>query len=278
MGQSAEYAYLTTADDCDRTENAIIMELQRTTESEQGSPVRVPGQVDAAILLTSDQQNAVFVETSESPETLIITSVTHSDSNHAAAVLDMESFDCTALELEPSSNAPTPTTLTQKHDGALVRTLRMMKDQRRRLITRQRVAVVVGALPVTICSLEMIPDRCRICRQDVQMDAYIFTAAICGGFAAVIYGKSLEYWMPRLVGGASAALGTLCTNWVLLSSIPSKWAFLLIVLGALGAMPGLVIYFSLKIIADECFASDAVIEDEYEEIAPLTKIRMVSGD
>jgi len=181
-----------------------------------------------------------------------------------------------ALEIEVVSDGSLPATQTQ---NALVRKLRIIRDQRRRLSARQRVAIVIGMLPVAICSLEMIPDRCRICRKDVQMDAYIFTAAICGGFGAVIYGSSLDYWMPRLVGGASAALGSLFTNWMVLTSIPAKWSFLLLFFGILGAMPGVVIYFTLKIVADECFEnSDEDLEEEYEEIAPLTKIRIVQGD
>ena len=179
------------------------------------------------------------------------------------------------LEMEVSYGTA-PATRTQ---NAIVRKLRIIGDQRRRLSASQRVAVVIGVLPVAICSLEMIPNRCRICREDVQMDTYIFTAAICGGFGAVIYGSSLDYWMPRLVGGASAALGSLFTNWMVLTSIPAKWSFLLIFFGIMGAMPGVVIYFTLKIVADECFKnSDEDLEEEYEELAPLTKIRMVQGN
>jgi hypothetical protein len=95
------------------------------------------------------------------------------------------------------------------------------------------------------------------------------------GFAAVIYGNSLDYWMPRLLGGSISALGTLFTNWMLLTSIHTNLAFLFVFVGILGAMPGVVIYFLLKVISDECFESDV---DDYEEIAPLTKIRIASAD
>jgi hypothetical protein len=95
------------------------------------------------------------------------------------------------------------------------------------------------------------------------------------GFAAVIYGDSLDYWMPRLLGGSISALGSLFTNWMLLTSIPANLAFLFVFVGILGAMPGVVIYFLLKVISDECFESDL---DDYDEIAPLTKIRITSAD
>ncbi len=178
--------------------------------------------------------------------------------------------ECTMERQNPERGRTTPP------PNALMRKLMAMREQRRRLTVRQRVAIVIGTLPVAICSLEMIPDRCHLCRQDMELDAYFFTAAMCGGFAAVIYGDSLDYWMPRLLGGSISALGSLFTVWMLLTSVPTNLAFLFVFVGILGAMPGIVIYFLLKIVADECFASD--VEDDYEEIAPLTKIRITSAD
>ena len=215
--------------------------------------------------LQSQEKNIVIA-----PVAMVNCEAADEDSSSQAS---MSATTRDALELELSDGA-TATIRTQQN--ALVRKLRRIRDHRRRLSSRQRLAVFIGVLPVALCSLEMIPDKCRICQEDNQMDAYIFTAAICGGFGAVIYGTSLDYWMPRLVGGAFSALGSLCTNWMVLTSIPAKWSFLLILFGILGAMPGVVIYFTLKIVADECFeSSDKDLEDEYEEVAPLTKIRMV---
>ena len=140
---------------------------------------------------------------------------------------------------------------------------------------RQRLAILIGILPVAICSLEMIPDRCHLCREEMALDAYFFTAAMCGGFASVIYGDSLEYWMPRLVGGSISALGSLFTVWMLLKSVPTNLAFLFVFVGILGAMPGVLIYFLMKIVADECFPAEV---DDYDEIAPLTKVRITSAN
>ena len=159
--------------------------------------------------------------------------------------------------------------------SALIKRLLSLQRQRKKLTFRQTTAVIIGTLPVAVCSLEMIPDRCHICRDDMELDAYFFMAAVCGGFAAVIYGNTLDYWMPRLLGGSISALGSLFTIWMLLTSIPSNLAFLFFFVGILGAMPGVVIYFLMKIVADECFVSDV---DDYDEIAPLTKIRITSVD
>jgi len=186
--------------------------------------------------------------------------------------------------MKPTTSTTTTTARTMREKNALIRRLRMIRDQQRRLSARQRVALLVGVLPIVICTLEMLPGKCRICHHqqeegDVPVDTYFFFVAICGGFGAVIYGSSLDYWMPRLIGGATGALGSLFTNLLLLTSIPTKLAFLLIIFGLLGAMPGLMVYITLKIIADECFTTDDDVEDdEYDEIVPLTGICVVSGD
>lgn len=143
---------------------------------------------------------------------------------------------------------------------------------------RQLIGLAMGFIPVMIFALEMIPERCNICLPDVELDAYFFTAAICGGLGAVLFGNGsnnnniVDYWMARAIGGAIAALGSLFTIWMLLQSIDSNLAFLFIFVGILGAMPGLVTYFLIKIISDICYVSDV---NDYEEFAPLTKIRIV---
>jgi hypothetical protein len=109
----------------------------------------------------------------------------------------------------------------------------------------------------------------------MALDAYFFTAAMCGGLASVMYGDSLDYWMPRLVGGSISALGSLFTVWMLLKSVPTNLAFLFVFVGILGAMPGVMIYFFMKIIADECFPAEV---DDFDEIAPLTKVRITSAN
>lgn len=168
---------------------------------------------------------------------------------------------------QSASSPPIPHPLVQKFLA--------MREDRRRWSIRQRLAIVIGILPVAICSLEMIPDRCHLCREEMALDAYFFTAAMCGGFASVIYGDSLDYWMPRLVGGSISALGSLFTVWMLLKSVPTNLAFLFVFVGILGAMPGVLIYFLMKIVADECFPTEV---DDYDEIAPLTKVRITSAN
>jgi hypothetical protein len=69
---------------------------------------------------------------------------------------------------------------------------------------RQQIAIAVGILPVCIFALKMIPERCNVCLEGIELDSYFFIAAICGGLGALLYGKSSldSYWLARLMGGS----------------------------------------------------------------------------
>ena len=150
----------------------------------------------------------------------------------------------------------------------------MMKENpvtpRRRLSCRQRLGLLIGIVPVVLFSFEMVDEWCHVCLNDVEIDAYFFTAAFCGGLGAVMYGTSMEYWHARMMGGAISALGSLFTIWLLLSSISSNLGFLFLFLGILGAMPGLVSYFLVMILTDECFLTRSDDDDYDYDYAPLT--------
>ena len=150
----------------------------------------------------------------------------------------------------------------------------MMKENpvtpRRRLFCRQRLGLLIGIVPVVLFSFEMVDEWCHVCLNDVEIDAYFFTAAFCGGLGAVMYGTSMEYWHARMMGGAISALGSLFTIWLLLSSISSNLGFLFLFLGILGAMPGLVAYFLVMILTDECFLTRSDDDDYDYDYAPLT--------
>jgi hypothetical protein len=150
----------------------------------------------------------------------------------------------------------------------------MMKEHtvppRRRLSCRQRLGLLIGIVPVVLFSFEMVDEWCHVCLDDVEIDAYFFTAAFCGGLGAVMYGTSMDYWHARMVGGAISALGSLFTIWLLLSSISSNLGFLFLFLGILGAMPGFLAYFLVLILTDECFMTRSDDDDFDYDYAPLT--------
>jgi hypothetical protein len=58
---------------------------------------------------------------------------------------------------------------------------------------------------------------------------------------------------------------------MLLQSIPSNVAFLFVFVGVLGAMPGVVAYFLIRIVSDECYVSDL---NDFDELSPLTRLRL----
>jgi hypothetical protein len=152
----------------------------------------------------------------------------------------------------------------------------MMKEHSvpppQRLSCRQRLGLFIGIVPVVLFSFEMVDEWCHVCLDDVEIDAYFFTAAFCGGLGSVMCGTSMDYWHARMVGGAISALGSLFTIWMLLSSISSNWGILFLFLGILGAMPGFLSYFLITILTDECFMTRSS-DDDYDydhDYAPLT--------
>jgi hypothetical protein len=141
------------------------------------------------------------------------------------------------------------------------------------LTFRRVVSLLLGVAPVCIFALEMIPERCHVCLDGVELDTYFFAAAVCGGLAAILFGSS-TYVLARLLGGAISALGALFLIWLVLTTIPSNMAFLFVFVGILGAMPGVGAYFVIRILSDLCYFSDI---DDFDEIAPLTKLITISS-
>ena len=137
---------------------------------------------------------------------------------------------------------------------------------------QQQFAALLGILPVAFFSFEMIPSWCQyFCLQQehTSLDSYFFTAAFCGGLGAALYGSNPRYLFARFVGGSISALGSLFTNWMLLSSMsshhPSSVAVIFGLIGLfVGSMPGVVAFFVLKILTDECHLSDIFMEDEFD--------------
>jgi hypothetical protein len=166
------------------------------------------------------------------------------------------------------------------------RILRQVRDhhararRERQCSVRRIFAVLLGILPVCLFAFEvMIPERCNyLCPLDdgdgdagdhggqrhhhrrnvvVELSTYFVFAAVCGGFGATLY--SAEFWnysLARFVGGSTAAVGSLFTVWMIFRNLPTdldrRLSPLFVVVGVLGTMPGLVVYFLLKILSDEC--------------------------
>mmetsp|Transcript_2941 Transcript_2941/g.5315 ORF Transcript_2941/g.5315 Transcript_2941/m.5315 type:complete len:259 (+) Transcript_2941:87-863(+) len=156
--------------------------------------------------------------------------------------------------------------------------LRAAKRERRSCFSmlRQIFALCLGVFPVCVFALEMIPERCNLCLDHVELDTYFVVVALCGGFGAILYSEEFwDYSVARFMGGCVAALGSLFTMWMILQTIHGNLAFLLFFVGILGAMPGVLVYFVIKVVSDECYFSD--VQDFEDEFTSLTKLRVVEA-
>lgn len=140
-------------------------------------------------------------------------------------------------------------------------------------VVRYTIALLLCIFPVGIFALEMVPERCKICFGDVELNIYFITSALCGGFGAVLLNRDFEeYVVARFLGGSVGSTGALFTIWMILKEIPPNNILhsIFLLVGIFGAMPGLIVYFLVKIVSDECGVSD---EQEFQEnFSSLTKL------
>lgn len=155
--------------------------------------------------------------------------------------------------------------------------LRAAMDERRSKsilsVVRFAIAFSLCTLPTILFSLEMIPERCKICLDSVEIKTYFFASAMCGGFGAVLLSHDCsKYLLARFLGGIVGSLGALFTSWMILQTLPPinilNAIFLLV--GMVGAMPGFIVYFLVKIVSDECWVSDQ--RDFEDDFSSLTKL------
>jgi hypothetical protein len=103
----------------------------------------------------------------------------------------------------------------------------------------------------------------------VELNTYFFASALCGGFGASLFCRDFaEYFLAKFLGGTIGSLGALFTMWMILQAIPPTNALSMISLlvGALGAMPGLLVYFLVKLISDECWSDQQEFEDDFSSL------------
>lgn len=160
--------------------------------------------------------------------------------------------------------------------------LRVARNERRSRsllsIVRYTMAFSLCIFPIIVFTLEMIPERCNICLENVELNAYFVMTALCGGFGATLLSHDFaEYFLARFLGGAVSSIGALFTIWMILKEIlPNNVLNVIFLLvGILGAMPGLVVYFLVKIISDECCVSN--LQDIDDDFKSLTKLMIEGG-
>lgn len=166
--------------------------------------------------------------------------------------------------------------------------LRVARNERRSKsflsVLQYTLAIFLCIIPVGLFAMEMIPERCKICLDHVELDTYFVISALCGGFGATLLSHDFwEYSLARFLGGAVSSLGALFTIWMILQAIPPSSsnivAIMFIFVGILGAMPGVVVYFLVKIVSDECWVSSDLQDDfEDDHFTSLTKLIIITEE
>jgi len=160
--------------------------------------------------------------------------------------------------------------------------LRVARNERRSKsflpVLRYTIAFSLCTMPVIVFAFEMIPERCNICLDNVELNTYLVTSALSGGFGATLLSHDFaEYLLARFLGGTVGSLGALLTVYMMLIALPliNVLNVVSILVGILGAMPGLVVYFLVKIVSDECWVSD--LQDFEDDFSSLTKLMIEEG-
>lgn len=214
------------------------------------------------------------------------------DNHYDAAMSDME------VELCPTKYGPqNPKAIGRSsEDSSLSNTKRHISDAMSRAIksyqlvaaleqNRSRswtsilrfgVALVLCTLPIIIFSVEMIPGRCKICLDNVELTTYFVTSALCGGIGAMLLSHDWsKYSFARFLGGAIGSIGALFTMWMIMQTLPpiDVLGFIFPIVGMVGAMPGLIAYFLVKTVLDEFFVPKP--QDTEDDISSLTTLMIV---
>ena len=172
---------------------------------------------------------------------------------------------------EQQLSSPLLGTQHHENDGILetvirtteVETLDSRIRHRKWLKCYQRMVICLSLPPLYFLAMEMTKEHCHFCHEkiDDSHNVYIImAAAVWGSFMATLYeacGSRKHSWCGSIIGGALAASGSLFTMWMLLKSITTGdvvFVFALVV-GVLGAMPGIMLYYVAKILCIELYRS-----------------------
>jgi len=71
---------------------------------------------------------------------------------------------------------------------------------------------------------------------------------ICGAVSGTFLGA--RYPVPGLIGGAVSGVGALYAVALVLDNVDSVYSLFLVIAGMIGALPGLIVYFVLKLVQD----------------------------
>ena len=164
--------------------------------------------------------------------------------------------DLTAPLLEDNAGIQAITPSSEEMESLLASRIR----KRRWMRCYQKLILALSLPPLYFLAMEMTKEHCHFCHHSLDDNGsnlyIIVAAAVWGSLMASLYegcGYWKHSWCASIVGGALAASGSLFTMWMLLKSIATNdvvFVFALVV-GILGSMPGIMVYYVAKILCNE---------------------------
>jgi hypothetical protein len=122
-----------------------------------------------------------------------------------------------------------------------------MSDYAQQPTRGQSIGGAIFGLSIVFCSMEMVPGW-GIFHLNWPPGAFYLIMLICGGVSGLFF--AAEYPLPGLIAGAISGLGALYAIALVLENVDSVYDVFLVIAGLVGALPGVGVYFALKLAQD----------------------------
>ncbi len=108
-----------------------------------------------------------------------------------------------------------------------------------------QIGMVIFVLAFFFCSHEMVPGW-GFLDLDWPASTHYLIMAIIGATAGLLAGE--KYWLAGIVGGALAGPGSILVASYHLANVNETWDILIVLLGGLGALPGVGAYWLIRFV------------------------------
>jgi hypothetical protein len=102
-------------------------------------------------------------------------------------------------------------------------------------------------LAIVVCSMEMVPGW-GFLNLGWSQKFFFQIIALVGAVSGLLIGG--RYLLPGLLGGMLGGLGALWAISMVLSNVNETWNIVLVLVGFIGAAPGICVFFGGKLIQD----------------------------
>jgi len=128
--------------------------------------------------------------------------------------------------------------------------------------TGQKVGLTLFGLAIVFCSMEMVPGW-GVLHLGWPPETYYAIMATVGALAGVL--SAAQHRLAGLLGGLVAGPGSLGTIAFVLERTTSTHTLILVIVGALGAVPGLVLYRIVASVQDSLQPSSEESHTAFDE-------------